>query len=168
MKIDFIIVSGILVILCFIPFILLPFLVNTKRKNLRRKFKEEALRLSLNISFKLNWNTNIAGIDILKKQFLFVQEPDSDFLIHHVDLTKVSLVKILSHFEEYRSNNKPVKNLTKIDLEFYEINTTSPLTVNLFNYALNYTQDYEIKNAELLVMELQKYSNAITILKHTA
>tara|TARA_R100001369_G_scaffold32700_1_gene57360 strand:+ start:3669 stop:4175 length:507 start_codon:yes stop_codon:yes gene_type:complete len=168
MKIDFIIVSGILVILCFIPFILLPFLVSTKRKNLRRKFKEEALSLSINITFKLIWNSNIAGIDILKKRFLFVQEPDSDFLIHHVDLTKISQVKILSHYEEYSSHNKPVKNLTRVDLEFYENNTAVPLTVNLFNYALNYTQDYEIKNAEKLVMELQKYSNAITILKHTA
>ena len=90
MKIDFIIVSGILVIISFLPFILLPFLTNTKKKNLRRKFKEEALRLSFNITFELIWNSNIAGIDILKKQFLFVQEPDSDFVIQHVDLNKVS------------------------------------------------------------------------------
>ena len=168
MKIDFIIVSGILVILCFIPFILLPFLVNTKRKNLRRKFKEEALSLSLNITFKLIWNTNIAGIDILKKQFLFVQEPDSNFLIHNVDLTKINQIKILPHYDQCNSHNKSVKNLTRVDLEFYEYNTEVPLTVNLFNYAHNYTQDYEIKNAEKLVMELQKYLNTRTILKQTA
>lgn len=168
MKIDFIIVSGILVIISFLPFILLPFLTNTKKKNLRRKFKEEALRLSFNITFELIWNSNIAGIDILKKQFLFVQQADTDFVIQHVDLNKISQAKLVSHYAEYSLHNKPVQTLSRVDLEFYENNSAGPLTVNLFNYDLNYTEDFEIKNAEKLVAELQKYLNAQPILKRTA
>ncbi len=168
MKIDFIIVSSILVITCFLPFILFPLLVNTKKKNLRRKFKEEALRLSFNITFKLIWNSNIAGIDILKKQFLFVQEPESEYFIHHIDLNKIGQVKLLSHYEKYSLHNKLVQTLARVDLEFCDNNTGEPLTLNLFNYDLNYTEDFEIKNAENLVSELQKYLNTRPILKHTA
>ncbi len=168
MKIDFIIVSGILVIISFLPFILLPLLMSTKKKNLQKKFKEETLRLNLNISYKLVWNSNIAGIDILKKQFLFVQEPDSNFVIHHVDLNKVMQIKTVSHYAEFNLQKKLVQTLSRVDLEFYENKPVGPLTINLFNYDLNYTEDFEIKNAEKLVAELQKYLNAQPILKRTA
>jgi hypothetical protein len=168
MNIDFIIVSGILVIICFLPFILCRSIVNAKKKYLGRKFKEEALRLSYNITFELNWNTNIVGIDILKKQFLFVQELESDYIIHHIDLNKISQVKLLSHYSKYSLHNKLVQTLSRLDLEFYENNTSGLLTVNLYNYDLNYTEDFEIKNAENIVSELKKYLNVMPILKHSA
>ncbi len=168
MKLDFVVVSAILVIISFLPFIMLPLLMSTKKKSLRKKFKDEALRLSLNISYKLTWNSNIAGIDILKKQFLFVQEPDSDFVIHHLNLNKISQIKIVSHYAEFDLQKKRVQTLSSVDLEFFENGISGPLTVNLFNYDLNYTEDFEIKNAEKLVIELKKYLNAQPVLKRTA
>ena len=168
MKLDFIIVSGILVIICFLPFILSRIFANTKKKQLGRKFKEEALKLSYNITFKLLWNTNIAGIDILKRQFLFVQELENEFIINHIDLNKIGQIRLLPHYAKYSLHNKLVSTLSRLDLEFYENNTSGLLTVNLYNYDLNYTEDFELKNAENLVLELQKYLNAMPILKHTA
>ncbi|CAN5125907.1 hypothetical protein BH23BAC2_BH23BAC2_20810 [soil metagenome] len=64
MKIDFIIISGILVIISFLPFILFPILISKEGKKLKNKFKTEASRLGLNISYVLIWNSNRAGIDI--------------------------------------------------------------------------------------------------------
>lgn len=168
MKIDFIIISGILVIITFLPFILFPIHRSKEKKNLRRKFKEEALRLVLNISVQFNWNTNIAGIDILKREFLFVQKPDMDFVIQHVNLNKVSQIKLVSHNAEFRLKKKLIQSLSRVDLEFSENNTSGPVTVNLFDSESNYTQDLEIKNAEKLVAELQKYLNALPVLKRTA
>ena len=152
----------------FLPFILFPILSSKEEKNLRKKFKEEALRLVLNISYQLNWNTNIAGIDILKREFLFVQKPDMDFVIQHVDLNKVSQIKLVSHNAESRLKEKLIQTLSRVDLEFSENNTSGSVTINLFDSDSNYTQDLEIKNAEKLVTELQKYLNAQPVLKRTA
>ncbi len=168
MKLDFIIVSGILVIICFLPFILCHLFVNTKKKNLKRKFKEEALKLSYNITFEHIWNTNIAGIDVLKKQFLFVQQPENEFIISHIDLNKIGQIRLLPHYTKYSLHNKLVSTLSRLDLEIYENYTSGIVTVNLYNYDLNYTEDFEIKNAENLVLELKKYLHAMPILKHTA
>jgi len=167
MKIDFIIVSGVLVILCFLPFFLCHLFVNSKKRNLGRKFKEEAQKLSCNITFELNRNTNIAGIDIFKKQF-FIQQPENDFIIHHIDLNKINQIKLSMHYAKYSLHNKLVQTLSQLDLEFYDNNTSEIRIVNLYNYDLNYTEDFEIKNAENLVSELQKYLNVKPILKRTA
>ncbi len=154
--------------ICFLPFILCRLLVNTKQGSLKRKFKEESHRLSYNITFELVWNTNVAGIDVLKKQFLFVQLPENEFIINHVDLNKIGQIRLLPQYAKYNFHNKLVQTLSRLDLEFYENNAPGIITVNLYNYDLNYTEDYEIKNAENLVFELKKYLNAMPILKHTA
>lgn len=168
MKIDFIIIAGILLIITFLPFILFPLLGSKDENNLRRKFKEEALRLMLNISNELNWNANIAGVDIIKRQFLLVQKPDSDIIIQHVDLNKVSQIKLVSQYAELRQQEKLVQSLSRVDLEFSENSIAGAVTVNLFDSEINYTQDFEIKNAEKLVAELQKYLKAQPVLKRTA
>lgn len=168
MKIDFIIISGFLVIITFLPYILFPLLRSKEEKNLRRKFKEEALRLVLNISYELIWNTNIAGVDIFKRQFLLVQKPDSDFITQYVNLNKVSQIKLVSHNAEFSLEGKRIQTLSRVDLEFSENNIVESVTVNLFDSESNYTQDFEIKNAEKLVSELQKYLKAQPVLKRTA
>ncbi len=168
MKIDFIIISGILVFITFLPYFLFPLLRNKDDKNLRRKFNEEALRLVLNISYKLLWNTNIAGVDILKRQFLLVQKPDSDFIIQNIDLNKVSQIKLVSQYSELRQKRKLIQTLYRVNLEFSENNIGGAAIVNLFDSESNYTQDFEIKNAEKLVAELQKYLKAQPVLKRTA
>lgn len=89
MKIDFIIVSGILVIISFFPFIIFPLLISKEGKKLRNSFKTEASRLGLNISYERIWNNNRAGIDILKRQFILVQNVENKFQIQHVDLDRV-------------------------------------------------------------------------------
>ena len=168
MKIDFIIISGILVAVSFLPFILLPILGMKDEKNLSKTFKEKALKLGLNPSFKLHWNTNLAGIDILNKQFLFIQKPENDLIIHHIDLNKVNEVKLVIQNCEFNLQKKVVSTLSRVDLEFHLHNLTGPVIVNIFDYELNYTEDLEIKNSQKLLVELKKYINAIPVLKHTA
>jgi len=168
MKIDFIIISSLLAIICFLPFILLPLLGTHEEKSIQRKFKEEALRLGLNISFELHWNTNRAGIDILKRQFLFIQNPDKDFVIKKIDLTKVDQIKMITHYVKVKQNRIPVEILSRVELEFYEDHTLTPGIVTLFDHDLNYNQDFELQNAQKLVDELQKYLIDQPLLKRTA
>lgn len=168
MKIDFIIISGILVIISFLPFILMPILGMKNQKNLTRTFREESLKLGLNISFKLQWNTNIAGIDIMNKHFLFIQRLDNNLKIKHIDLNQVNEVKLVTKTCEFKVKEKFRQSLSQVDLEFYQPNSEVPVTVNLFDYDLNYTEDLEIKNSQKLLVELQKYVNAVPVLKHTA
>src|SRR5690606_27272440 len=120
MKIDFVVISGILVIISFLPFILFPLIQSKEKKNLKRKFKEEALRSGLNISYLHTWNTNIAGIDILKKQFLFVQKPDMDFMVQHVDLNKVNEVELVAHNGEATLQKRLIQTLTRVELKFLD------------------------------------------------
>lgn len=168
MKIDFIIISGILVIICFLPFILFPLLRSREEKSLQKKFKEEASALSLNMSFFLRWNSNLAGIDILKKHFLFIQKTENDFAIHHIDLNKVSQIKMTPYFVEIRAHKKIEEILSRIDLEFFESYSATPVMVTIFDKDLNYSQDLEIKNAQKLVTELQKYLKVQPVLKRSA
>ncbi|CAN5125661.1 hypothetical protein BH23BAC2_BH23BAC2_20800 [soil metagenome] len=53
-------------------------------------------------------------------------------------------------------------------MEFYENNSAEFETVNLFDNELNYTQDFEVKNAQKLLTELQKYLIAHEKLNLTA
>ncbi|MDT0689978.1 hypothetical protein RM549_09300 [Salegentibacter sp. F188] len=168
MKIDFILISSALAIICFLPFILLPLFESKEEKKLKNKFKEEALRLGLNISYELSWNTNLTGIDILKKQFLFVQKSDLGFRVNHVDLSNVSQIKMVTQTVNVKQQGKLEEILSRIELEFYNCNSLAPLIVTVFDHDLNYNQDYELKNAKDLVGELQKYLNALPVLKRTA
>ncbi|HSI70489.1 MAG TPA: hypothetical protein VK941_09670 [Gillisia sp.] len=168
MKIDLIIISGLLVIISFLPFILIPLLRSREVEKFKNKFKEEALALGLNISYQLSWNTNMAGIDILKRQFLLIQNFNNEFTIQHVNLNSVQLIKLVTENRITVLNKKSIESLSRVNLEFYENNLIEPITVNLFNYDLNYTQDLEVKNAQKLVSELQKYVIAKPVLKHTA
>lgn len=168
MKIDLIIVSGLLVIISFMPFILLPLLKSKENRKLKNKFKEEALKLGFNISFELGWNTNLAGIDILKKQFLLVQNINNKFIIQQVNLNKVQHIKMVTENKELLNHKKRAESLSRVSLEFYENVMAAPHTVNLFDYDLTYSQDFEIKNVQILVSELHKYVAAQPVLKHTA
>jgi len=168
MKIDFIIISIILVITCFLPFILFPLIANSEEKSLKKRFKEEVQKLGLNISYELHWNTNRIGIDILKKQFLFVQKTEIGFDIRQVDLTKVHDITILQQNHIFKLQGRPEEVLTRIDLEFYVVNFPAPMVVTLFDHDQNYNQDFELKNAQQLVMELRKYLTIQPLLKHTA
>ena len=168
MKIDFIIISGILVIISFLPFILMPILGMKNQKNLTRTFREESLKLGLNSSFKLQWNTNIAGIDIMNKHFLLIQRLDNDLKIKHIDLNQVNDVKLVTKTCEFKVKEKFRQTLSQVDLAFYQPNSEVPVTVNLFDYDLNYTEDLEIKNSQKLLVELQKYVTSVPVLKHTA
>lgn len=168
MKIDFIIISGILVIISFLPFILMPILGMKNQNNLTRTFREESLKLGLNISFKLQWNTNIAGIDIMNKHFLLIQRLDHDLKIKHIDLNQVTGVKLVTKTCEFKVKENFRQTLSRVDFEFYQPNSEIPVTVNLFDSDLTYTEDLEIKNSQKLLLELQKYVNAATVLKHTA
>ncbi len=168
MKIDFIILSSILVIICFLPFILFPLIANKEDNCIKNRFKEEARKLGLNISYELQWNTNRAGIDILKRQFLFVQKPDMDFEIRQVDLNKVGDIKILTQTLKVKQQGKLVEILSRIELEFYTDNYLAPIAVTVFDHDLNYNQDFEIRNTQKLVAELQKYLSVQPVLKRTA
>lgn len=167
MKIDFIIISSILVIICFLPFILFPLLANKEEKSLKKRFNEEALKLGLNISYELCWNTNIAGLDILKRQFLLVQKPDMDFEIETVDLNKVRDIQLLTQTVRIKQRHELVEILSRIELEIYTDNL-APKVLTLFDHDLNYNQDFELKNAQILLAELKKYLSAQPVLKRTA
>lgn len=168
MKIDFIIISGIMVIISFLPFILFPILRSKEERKLKNKFKNTASALGFNLSYEISWNNNLAGIDILKRQFLLVQNINNEFSIQQVNLNKIQYIKLLIVNREVVQDKKRFESLSRVDLEFYENHLGEPVVLNLFNYELNYTQDLEIKNAQKLVSELQKYVVTQPILKHTA
>lgn len=168
MKIDFIFISIILVIISFLPFILFPLLKLKKEKTLKNKFKEEAISLGLNMSFELAWNTNLAGIDILKREFLFVQHLNDQFLIQRVNLKKVHNIKLVVENKQVENQEKKNETLSRVTLEFYENNLAEPLSVTLFDSDQNFTQDFELKNSKALMVELEKYVSALPVLKRTA
>lgn len=69
---------------------------------------------------------------------------------------------------EVLQKDKRIETLSKIHLEFYENNSAELKTVNLFDNELNYMQDFEVKNAQILVTELQKYLIGYGKLNRTA
>jgi hypothetical protein len=168
MKIDLIIISGILVTLSFLPFILLPLLKNREEKKLKNKFTEAAAACGFNNSFSQAWNSNLAGIDIFQRQFLLVQGINEKFMSHLINLNKVQHINLVTENRGSGDNFKPNNSLARVVLEFYENPAAEPNIIVLFDYDLHYNQDLELKNAQILVSELQKYIHTQPILKHTA
>jgi hypothetical protein len=168
MKIDFIIISGILVIISFLPFILFPILRSKEEKKIKNKFIEETSSRGLNISYKLAWSNNLAGIDILKRVFVLTQWLNEKFIVQYVDLNKIHTIKIIVENRQVERDKKSTEELSHIFLVFFQSNSDEPVMVALFDYDLNFTQDYEFKNAQKLLTELQKYAGALPVLKRTA
>ncbi|SFG22159.1 MULTISPECIES: hypothetical protein [Salegentibacter] len=168
MKIDFIIISSILVIICFLPFIIFPLIANKEKKNIINRFKEEAQKLGLNISYELLWNNNLAGVDVEKRQFLFVQKTEMNFEIRLINLIKMGDIKIRPQTHTYKIQGKPEEILTRIDLEIYEQNSLDFQVITLFDHDLNYNQEFELNNAQKLALELRKYLSTQPYLRRTA
>lgn len=168
MKIDFIVISGILVIFSFLPFILFPLLRSKEEKNLKNTFKKETSSRELNITYKLAWNNNLAGIDILKREFVLLQWLNNNFVVQHVNLSQYHTIKIMVENRLVERHNKNTEELSRISLAFFRNNAEEPIMLNFYDYELNFSQDYEMKNAQKLLAELQKYACAQPVLKRTA
>lgn len=168
MKIDFLTLSVIVLLITLVPFFFTPVLGIFSQNTLVKRFKAESLKLKINISFKLQWNTNIAGIDVINKQFLFLQSLDQGIKTQQVDLNQVIGIKLHSQSNKFKYNNSYRETLSLVELEFYQANSDVPIRINLFNDELNFVEDHEIENAQKLMTELQKYVCAKPVMRHSA
>ena len=110
MKIDFIVVWGILLLISFLPYFLFPLMRLSEDKKLQNKFREEAIRLMLNIDLKENWNLKIIGIDSVQKKLLLVQNVEDRFLVDFIDLNKVKQSEVILTHCQMLINKKMKKN----------------------------------------------------------
>lgn len=167
MNIELIIISVLLVSLVFLPFILIPLVQNRGSKNLKNKFRDEALRLGLNTDLKENWNCNFIGIDSAQKKLLFVQKIDEAYISEFVDLSNVSQSRVVVTEIHKRSGKKEETELQRVDLEFTFYGQEKKL-VNLYDSDTNFTQDLEVKHAEKWNGHISSFINSRPLLKKTA
>lgn len=147
MKIDFIIISLILVLLVFLPFFLLPLIKNSDRKRLEKKSKEESSRYGLNLDLVETWSMNFIAIDSVQKKMLWIQKLENEYITECIDLSTVKATKLVISETDKKISGKTEKVLQRIDLEFRFFNEEVK-NINFFDYDLFVNQDLEVLHAE--------------------
>lgn len=168
MKIDLILVSTILVVLIFLPFVLMPLLRNSDRKKLNKKFREEEKNHKLNTQLKENWNQNYIGLDLTEKKLLFVQKSEEDFVVEFIDLKLVNACKPFIEEINIQKDGKTESVLRRVNLEFSFKNSEIKKSINLFDYDLHFTQDLEVKHAGKWANLINQQLSIQSVLKRTA
>lgn len=168
MNIELILVSAILVVLIFIPFVLLPLLRNSDLKKLEKKFREEEKNHNINIQLKEHWNQNYIGLDLSEKKLLFIQKSEEEFIVEFIDLKLVN--SCASSIEELtvQRDGKTESLLRRVNLEFSFRNTGLKKSINLFDYDLHFTQDLEVKHASKWAELISQQLSSQSVLKQTA
>lgn len=168
MNIELMLVSAILVVLIFIPFVLLPLLRNSDRKKLEKKFREEEKNYNINTQLKENWNQNYIGLDLTEKKLLFIQKSEEEFVVELIDLKLVN--SCTSNIEELtiQKEGKTESLLRRVNLEFSFRNSGLKKSINLFDYDLHFTQDLEVKHAEKWAELINQQLSSQSVLKRTA
>ncbi len=168
MNIELMLVSAILVVLIFIPFVLLPLLRNSDRKKLEKKFREEEKNYNINTQLKENWNQNYIGLDLTEKKLLFIQKSEEEFVVELIDLKLVN--SCTSNIEELtiQKEGKTESLLRRVNLEFSFRNSGLKKSINLFDYDLHFTQDLEVKHAGNWAALINQQLSSQSVLKRTA
>ena len=168
MNIELMLVSAILVVLIFIPFVLLPLLRNSDRKKLEKKFREEEKNYNITTQLKENWNQNYIGLDLTEKKLLFIQKSEEEFVVELIDLKLVN--SCTSNIEELtiQKEGKTESLLRRVNLEFSFRNSGLKKSINLFDYDLHFTQDLEVKHAEKWAELINQQLSSQSVLKRTA
>lgn len=147
MKIDIIFVHFALVLSLIVPFIIFALYAAQERKDLKKRFVEEAKLLNLNLNQKDLWNLNFIGLDIHQQRVLLVQKREELFFTYLVDLKTVLSCTVLYEWGHLKVNKEKEEVLKRVDLELFLQNGTKQI-INLYDYEISYVQDYELKHAE--------------------
>ncbi len=168
MKLEFMLVTAILVVLIFLPFVLLPLLRNSDRKKLTNKFREEEKNHNLNTRLKETWSQNYIGLDLTEKKLLFVQKSEEDFVVEFIDLKMVAACAPIIEVIDVQKEGKTEHLLRRVNLEFSFKNSGLKKSINLYDYDIHFSQDLEESHgrkwATLIIQQLSNQS----VLKRTA
>lgn len=133
--------------LIFVPYLFLIYLGQREYRKIDNIFKEEAIKLGLNIEVKDRWNQNAIGIDTKQRELLFVQKRNENYLVEHISLRSVAQCEIRHQVENLKNNGINEQVLQKVSLDFIHFDG-SAISVCLFDYEYTFEQDYEMKHAE--------------------
>lgn len=148
MKIDILIVDLVLVILVLLPFMIFILLGKRESKRLKSSFQNAVAKYALRVTHRLDWNTNMFGLDKEQQKLLFIRERNDQFLTNLIDLHEVRSSRIVTVYQE----NKPGKgsgNLQRVDLELIYSSEEHEF-FNLFDSEEAIYQDHELAHAEKL------------------
>lgn len=168
MKLELILVSAILVVLIFLPFILVPLLRNGDLKKIAKKFREEEKKHQLITELKETWRQNYIGIDLTAKKLLFVQKSEEDFFVEVIDLKMVaSCVPLIENFD-VQKEGKTQNVLKRVSLEFSFKNSLEKKLINFFDYDLHFSQDLEVNHSKKWAAIVNQHLIGDVLLKRTA
>lgn len=168
MKLDFMLVTAILVVLIFLPFVLLPLLRNSDRKKLTNKFREEEKNHEINSQLKETWSQNYIGLDLTEKKLLFVQKSEEDFIVVFIDLKMVAACVPIIGELDVQKEGKTEHLLRRVNLEFSFKNSGLKKSINLFDYDLHFNQDLEVSHARKWANLISQQLSNHSVLKRTA
>lgn len=168
MNLDLILVSAIMVVLIFLPFVLLPLLRNGDKQKITKKFREEEKKLNLNIQLKENWSQNFIGMDLTEKKLLFVQKSEENFIVEVIDLKLIKSCSPLIEELEVQKDGKSQSLLRRVSLDFSFKNSVLKKSITLFDYDLHFSQDLEVKHAMKWADLINQQLTIPSVLKRTA
>ncbi len=163
MDIFFIIISALLILAIFIPFLLFNKAGVDFVSSMTQKIDKEAKNNDLTIAQQEHWANNFIGLDTEKRKLLFMKflETETHTIVVHLD--NVIKCEVMQNMKDIKRSGKQESLLLKMDLKISIINSTKEHEVlNFFDINLVSKEDLELKRAKKWVSIINSFIHTNT------
>ena len=146
MKISLIIISCILVLSVFVPFLLFVLNGTTNTGNIKKQINTLLKDNGIIYRLKDIWRKNFIGISNDDNTLTHIQfNSEKTSVVTHIDLKDVKQCNVIKNCNNNASKTPTLKNLA---LEFVYKSNKPNTTVNFFNIDEDLSEDYELQRIE--------------------
>ncbi|SHJ71441.1 hypothetical protein SAMN04487911_1326 [Arenibacter nanhaiticus] len=156
MNTSLLLISGILVLCTFLPFLLFNKAGKSDIKLMSKQFKQMAEKGNLKLDVKENWGNSMIGIDKVQNKLVFSKIKDGEPFTQMISINEIDKCEIITKTKLVRTNSKRESVLEKLHLELSFIaQDKNNLVLGFYDNQDIYGEDFELKRA-------QKWSELIT------
>lgn len=142
-------VSGLLVLSTFLPFVILNKSGKGDLKIMSKKIKDLVDGTNLKFDVKENWANSFIGIDTRNNTLVFSKVFDGAVAVDSIDLNDIRKSGIVKKTHIAKSKNKKETVLESLDLEIWFLDEKKENKIlGFYDMDSIYVEDYEVRRAE--------------------
>jgi len=157
MNTSLLLISGILVLCTFLPFLLFNKAGKSDIKIMSKQFKQVAEEANLKLDVKENWGNSMIGIDKVQNKLVFSKIKDGVPLTQLISINEIDKCEIITKTKLKRINSKRESVLEELYLELsFKAQDKNNVVLGFYDNQDIYGEDFEVKRA-------QKWSELINV-----
>ncbi|NKI25429.1 hypothetical protein HCG49_02505 [Arenibacter sp. 6A1] len=157
MNTSLLLISGILVLCTFLPFLLFNKAGKSDIKIMSKQFKQVAEEANLKLDVKENWGNSMIGIDKVQNKLVFSKIKDGVPLTQLISIHEIDKCEIITKTKLKRINSKRESVLEELYLELsFKAQDKNNVVLGFYDNQDIYGEDFEVKRA-------QKWSELINV-----